>query len=132
MQESNTPGSRASLPEVQGQGISRTRHAQLKSRGSRRHACDRCRRQKLKCDVEKPCSLCIRSGFLCETTSAPLRKSKRSAKSMDRRRSSVQRMLSDIPASSRSSPRTLDTPRGSLNRARTDIPSDTGKQPEPP
>ncbi|KAL3255833.1 hypothetical protein ABHI18_008014 [Aspergillus niger] len=51
------------------------------SASSRRHACDRCRRQKLKCDVEKPCSLCMRSGFVCETTSAPLRKSIRSSRS---------------------------------------------------
>ncbi|ODM17671.1 hypothetical protein SI65_06459 [Aspergillus cristatus] len=48
--------------------------------GTRRRACDRCRRQKLKCDVEKPCSLCVRSGFACETTSAPLRESQKSRK----------------------------------------------------
>ncbi|KAB8234178.1 Zn(II)2Cys6 transcription factor domain-containing protein [Aspergillus alliaceus] len=40
---------------------------------TRRYACDRCRRQKLKCDVEKPCSLCLRSGFDCVTANSPLR-----------------------------------------------------------
>ncbi|CZR62330.1 uncharacterized protein PAC_12227 [Phialocephala subalpina] len=31
-------------------------------------ACDRCKKQKLKCDVERPCFLCVRSGFDCTTT----------------------------------------------------------------
>ncbi|KAJ5582581.1 hypothetical protein N7535_001201 [Penicillium sp. DV-2018c] len=31
-------------------------------------ACDRCRRQKLKCDSSRPCVLCIRAGRNCETT----------------------------------------------------------------
>ncbi|ATZ46842.1 hypothetical protein BCIN_02g01900 [Botrytis cinerea B05.10] len=38
------------------------------SSGGRRHACDRCQRQKLKCDIEKPCLLCVRSGSACTTT----------------------------------------------------------------
>ncbi|TGO79375.1 hypothetical protein BELL_0034g00070 [Botrytis elliptica] len=38
------------------------------SSGGRRHACDRCQRQKLKCDIEKPCLLCVRSGASCVTT----------------------------------------------------------------
>ncbi|KAK5028268.1 hypothetical protein LTS07_006359 [Exophiala sideris] len=29
-------------------------------------ACERCRRQKLKCDVAKPCTLCVRAGAKCE------------------------------------------------------------------
>ncbi|KAL3473534.1 fungal-specific transcription factor domain-containing protein [Aspergillus californicus] len=47
--------------------------AHHKQPGNRRHACDRCRRQKLKCDITKPCSPCVRSGFDCLTTQAPLR-----------------------------------------------------------
>ncbi|KAJ5692552.1 hypothetical protein N7462_001975 [Penicillium macrosclerotiorum] len=30
-------------------------------------ACDRCRRQKLKCDESRPCVLCVRSGTKCQT-----------------------------------------------------------------
>ncbi|GLA87548.1 hypothetical protein AtubIFM56815_001974 [Aspergillus tubingensis] len=33
-------------------------------------ACDRCRRQKLKCDSVRPCVLCTRAGHKCETTTA--------------------------------------------------------------
>ncbi|RAL03006.1 Zn(II)2Cys6 transcription factor [Aspergillus ibericus CBS 121593] len=70
---------------------------------TRRHACDRCRRQKLRCDIQKPCSLCVRSGFDCVTTNAPLRKSKpsrRAARSNPRepktpRRESPQERLLD-------------------------------------
>ncbi|OAP57804.1 hypothetical protein AYL99_08542 [Fonsecaea erecta] len=39
-------------------------HAQRSTRLA--WACDRCRRQKLKCDVEKPCILCVRAGVACE------------------------------------------------------------------
>ncbi|KAJ6007330.1 hypothetical protein N7540_011306 [Penicillium herquei] len=31
-------------------------------------SCDRCRRQKLKCDSARPCLLCVHSGHTCETT----------------------------------------------------------------
>ncbi|PYI01166.1 hypothetical protein BO78DRAFT_411694 [Aspergillus sclerotiicarbonarius CBS 121057] len=61
---------------------------------TRRHACDRCRRQKLRCDIEKPCSLCVRSGYDCVTTNAPLRKPKTSrtaAKSNTRGSETLQR-----------------------------------------
>ncbi|EWZ43511.1 hypothetical protein FOCG_00119 [Fusarium oxysporum f. sp. radicis-lycopersici 26381] len=34
-----------------------------------RMACNRCRRQKLKCDTERPCALCTRSGVECVTDS---------------------------------------------------------------
>ncbi|KAJ5099089.1 hypothetical protein N7532_006090 [Penicillium argentinense] len=143
MQDQAGPECGGSFREVQDPEFSRTRPAQLKSLGSRRrHACDRCRRQKLKCDVEKPCSLCLRSGFACETTSAPLRnylfttyrKSKRSTKAMEERRKIVQHVQSDMPETSRASPRGLDTPRGSLNVARScsNIPSDTDIQPDIP
>ncbi|TGO68399.1 hypothetical protein BOTNAR_0025g00310 [Botryotinia narcissicola] len=47
-------------------GVSTT--TQTPSSSGRRHACDRCQRQKLKCDIEKPCLLCVRSGALCVTT----------------------------------------------------------------
>ncbi|KAG7109808.1 hypothetical protein HYQ44_011371 [Verticillium longisporum] len=30
-----------------------------------RHACSRCRRQKLRCDYQRPCPLCIRAGAQC-------------------------------------------------------------------
>ncbi|OKO96616.1 hypothetical protein PENSUB_10791 [Penicillium subrubescens] len=30
-------------------------------------ACQRCRRQKLKCDIKRPCTLCVRAGVGCET-----------------------------------------------------------------
>ncbi|KAF7960070.1 hypothetical protein EAE96_001669 [Botrytis aclada] len=56
-------------------GISST--TQTPSPSGRRHACDRCQRQKLKCDIEKPCLLCVRSGASCVTTpSGASRKSK--------------------------------------------------------
>lgn len=51
MQDPDTPGSGESVREAQGRGFSRTRRAPLKSLGSRRHACDRCRRQKLKVET---------------------------------------------------------------------------------
>ncbi|KAK0744383.1 fungal-specific transcription factor domain-containing protein [Apiosordaria backusii] len=34
-------------------------------------ACARCRRQKLKCDVTKPCTMCVRSGVECQPRSVP-------------------------------------------------------------
>ncbi|BCS03229.1 Zn(II)2Cys6 transcription factor [Aspergillus luchuensis] len=37
-------------------------------------ACDRCRRQKLKCDSVRPCVLCTRAGHKCETTTASCRR----------------------------------------------------------
>ncbi|PWY72675.1 C6 transcription factor [Aspergillus eucalypticola CBS 122712] len=37
-------------------------------------ACDRCRRQKLKCDSVRPCVLCTRAGHKCETTTASRRR----------------------------------------------------------
>ncbi|PYI07757.1 hypothetical protein BO78DRAFT_84035 [Aspergillus sclerotiicarbonarius CBS 121057] len=40
-------------------------------------ACDRCRRQKLKCDPIRPCVLCTRAGHKCETTLQPRRGSER-------------------------------------------------------
>ncbi|KAL4960338.1 Zn(II)2Cys6 transcription factor [Aspergillus stella-maris] len=64
--------------------------------GNRRHACDRCRRQKLKCDITKPCSLCVRSGFDCLTTPTPLRNSKQSQK----RRTERRRSASHLPVPS--------------------------------
>ncbi|KAE8394468.1 hypothetical protein BDV23DRAFT_190068 [Aspergillus alliaceus] len=51
---------------------------------TRRYACDRCRRQKLKCDVEKPCSLCLRSGFDCVTANSPLRPTSAEIDSIER------------------------------------------------
>ncbi|KAF9883241.1 hypothetical protein FE257_003835 [Aspergillus nanangensis] len=33
-----------------------------------KQACDRCRRQKLKCDSARPCLLCVHSGNKCETS----------------------------------------------------------------
>ncbi|KAL7651421.1 hypothetical protein ACMYSQ_011142 [Aspergillus niger] len=37
-------------------------------------ACDRCRRQKLKCDSVRPCVLCTRAGHICETTTVSRRR----------------------------------------------------------
>ncbi|OJJ72162.1 hypothetical protein ASPBRDRAFT_196272 [Aspergillus brasiliensis CBS 101740] len=37
-------------------------------------ACDRCRRQKLKCDSVRPCVLCTRAGHKCETTTVSRRR----------------------------------------------------------
>ncbi|OOF96797.1 hypothetical protein ASPCADRAFT_405270 [Aspergillus carbonarius ITEM 5010] len=37
-------------------------------------ACDRCRRQKLKCDPIRPCVLCTRAGHKCDTTVQPRRR----------------------------------------------------------
>ncbi|KAH7168210.1 fungal-specific transcription factor domain-containing protein [Fusarium sp. MPI-SDFR-AT-0072] len=37
-----------------------------------RMACNRCRRQKLKCDTQRPCALCTRSGVECVTDSRDL------------------------------------------------------------
>ncbi|GAB1312701.1 Heat-labile enterotoxin, A chain [Madurella fahalii] len=34
-------------------------------------ACARCRRQKLKCDVTKPCTMCVRSGMECQPRLVP-------------------------------------------------------------
>ncbi|KAK4195612.1 multidrug resistance regulator 1 [Triangularia verruculosa] len=34
-------------------------------------ACARCRRQKLKCDVTKPCTMCVRSGVECQPRPLP-------------------------------------------------------------
>ncbi|CAG8043183.1 unnamed protein product [Penicillium nalgiovense] len=40
-------------------------------------ACDRCRRQKLKCDSSRPCVLCTRAGHKCETSQRTARRSHR-------------------------------------------------------
>ncbi|KAJ5487323.1 hypothetical protein N7530_001623 [Penicillium desertorum] len=40
-------------------------------------ACDRCRRQKLKCDSSRPCVLCVRTGHKCETSLRTARRSRR-------------------------------------------------------
>ncbi|RAK95442.1 Zn(II)2Cys6 transcription factor [Aspergillus ibericus CBS 121593] len=40
-------------------------------------ACDRCRRQKLKCDTIRPCVLCTRAGHKCDTTLQPRRSERR-------------------------------------------------------
>ncbi|KAH7009536.1 fungal-specific transcription factor domain-containing protein [Ilyonectria destructans] len=37
-----------------------------------RMACNRCRRQKLKCDTERPCALCVRSAVECVTDARDL------------------------------------------------------------
>ncbi|KAJ5226611.1 uncharacterized protein N7469_006617 [Penicillium citrinum] len=29
-------------------------------------ACGRCRRQKLRCDIQRPCTLCLRAGVECQ------------------------------------------------------------------
>ncbi|KAJ6028889.1 uncharacterized protein N7446_011773 [Penicillium canescens] len=89
--------------------------AQPKHLGTRRHACDRCRRQKLKCDITKPCSLCVRSGFDCLTTSAPLRKSKQSQKMMAERRRSTNQPRSHPPAPSTTSPPLSERPERPVN-----------------
>ncbi|KAJ5836746.1 hypothetical protein N7447_002772 [Penicillium robsamsonii] len=89
MQESSSPGAT---------------HRHLKQLGTRRHACDRCRRQKLKCDITKPCSPCVRSGFDCLTTPAPLRKSKQTQKIRTERRRSSNQPRSHLPAPSTSPP----------------------------
>ncbi|KAJ5832275.1 hypothetical protein N7474_000586 [Penicillium riverlandense] len=41
-------------------------------------ACDRCRRQKLKCDATRPCILCIRADSKCVTSQHPPRRRARS------------------------------------------------------
>ncbi|CAG8333946.1 unnamed protein product [Penicillium salamii] len=40
-------------------------------------ACDRCRRQKLKCDSSKPCVLCTHAGHKCETSQRITRRTRR-------------------------------------------------------
>ncbi|CAI7573463.1 unnamed protein product [Penicillium glandicola] len=40
-------------------------------------ACDRCRRQKLKCDSSRPCVLCTRAGHKCETSQRTARRTRR-------------------------------------------------------
>ncbi|KAJ5774068.1 hypothetical protein N7457_008964 [Penicillium paradoxum] len=40
-------------------------------------ACDRCRRQKLKCDSSRPCVLCTRAGHECETSQRTARGTRR-------------------------------------------------------
>ncbi|KAJ5436288.1 hypothetical protein N7445_007173 [Penicillium cf. griseofulvum] len=40
-------------------------------------ACDRCRRQKLKCDISRPCVLCTRSGHKCETSQRIAKRTRR-------------------------------------------------------
>ncbi|CAG8926095.1 unnamed protein product [Penicillium salamii] len=40
-------------------------------------ACDRCRRQKLKCDTSKPCVLCTHAGHKCETSQRITRRTRR-------------------------------------------------------
>ncbi|KAJ5196285.1 hypothetical protein N7449_006764 [Penicillium cf. viridicatum] len=102
MQESASPGAT---------------QAHLKQLGTRRHACDRCRRQKLKCDITKPCSPCMRSGFDCLTTSAPLRKSKQTQKIRAERRRSANQPRS-LPAPS-TSPPLSERPERPINRPQT-------------
>ncbi|OQE22042.1 hypothetical protein PENFLA_c013G00906 [Penicillium flavigenum] len=95
MQESASPGATQAHP---------------KQLGTRRHACDRCRRQKLKCDITKPCSLCVRSGFNCLTTSTPLRKSKQAQKMMAERRRSTNQAQPHPPPISTTSPPLSERP----------------------
>ncbi|KAJ5514298.1 hypothetical protein N7463_003850 [Penicillium fimorum] len=40
-------------------------------------ACDRCRRQKLKCDSSRPCVLCTRAGNKCETSQRTAKRTRR-------------------------------------------------------
>jgi hypothetical protein len=40
-------------------------------------ACQRCRRHKLKCDSERPCALCIRSGVPCISENRPTYRKRR-------------------------------------------------------
>ncbi|KAJ5615986.1 hypothetical protein N7537_001100 [Penicillium hordei] len=40
-------------------------------------ACDRCRRQKLKCDSSRPCVLCARAGHKCETSPRTAKRTRR-------------------------------------------------------
>ncbi|CAG8888246.1 unnamed protein product [Penicillium egyptiacum] len=40
-------------------------------------ACDRCRRQKLKCDSSRPCVLCTRTGHKCETSQRTAKRTRR-------------------------------------------------------
>ncbi|KAJ5723442.1 hypothetical protein N7488_001477 [Penicillium malachiteum] len=40
-------------------------------------ACQRCRRQKLKCDRERPCALCTRSGVICISENRPTQRRRR-------------------------------------------------------
>lgn len=42
-------------------------------------ACQRCRRQKLKCDRERPCALCTRSGVTCISETRPKQRRRRAA-----------------------------------------------------
>ncbi|KAL4746257.1 hypothetical protein BDW72DRAFT_210567 [Aspergillus terricola var. indicus] len=46
-------------------------------------ACQRCRRQKLKCDEARPCTMCIRAGISCQSrdiTNTPIRRKKRAVR----------------------------------------------------
>lgn len=40
-------------------------------------ACQRCRRHKLKCDNDRPCALCIRSGVACISENRPTYRKRR-------------------------------------------------------
>ncbi|KAJ5626482.1 hypothetical protein N7528_003909 [Penicillium herquei] len=72
-------------------------------------SCDRCRRQKLKCDSARPCLLCVHSGQICETT----QNTPSSAETTKRRRSARQ---------SRDGPSTRRSPLGPTPAVSQDIP----------
>ncbi|CAG8395827.1 unnamed protein product [Penicillium salamii] len=77
-------------------------------------ACDRCHRQKLKCDSARPCLLCVHSGSQCEATrndppaaaSARTPRQRRSAKKVPDVSSSRKNIPSSIPVH----PRNITTP----------------------
>lgn len=65
-------------------------------------ACQRCRRQKLKCDRERPCALCTRSGVTCISETRPKQRRRRATN-----RSTVESETQPFKEAS--------TPAGSLN-----------------
>ncbi|OGE58306.1 hypothetical protein PENARI_c001G06610 [Penicillium arizonense] len=68
-------------------------------------ACDRCRRQKLKCDSSRPCVLCTRAGHDCETSQRAARRARRRNGGGDLHKSSgVHKSIA--PAISKGSPAT--------------------------
>ncbi|KAJ5748770.1 uncharacterized protein N7511_010466 [Penicillium nucicola] len=93
-----------------------------KSRTSR--ACDRCRRQKLKCDSSRPCVLCTRAGHECETSQRAVRARRRTGSKDLHRPSRVHKSIA--PAKSKGSPATSLT---SLV-AESYMPEDSNSYPE--
>ncbi|OQV03457.1 Fungal Zn2-Cys6 binuclear cluster domain-containing protein [Cladophialophora immunda] len=97
-----------------------------------RYACLRCRRQKLRCDNERPCALCVRSCVECEEGERPTRRRANASANKNAKKSSEQIVPADtVPRQTGETPaRDDENCDPESTSALTEWPPDESRSPE--